>query len=211
MTIRACELAIEARKNCGNDDVLVAGSITTVEDCYSPELVPTLDELKNEHFEHALFLKKGGVDFILIETMNTLKEAEIAIEMAKKTGLEVAISFCCKEDGNLLNGDDLELACERIDKYEPLFVSTNCVLPEVIDNSVSILLQHSKYPIGVYANGKGHPEVDLGWSFEGNENFDSFMNYSKKWLDSGVQIIGSCCGTDYRYTRRLKDLIHELR
>ena len=35
-----------------NDNVLIAGCIAPIEDCYKPELVPDMDTLCAEHYEH---------------------------------------------------------------------------------------------------------------------------------------------------------------
>ena len=65
-----------------------------LEDCYSPELTPSNKELIEEHAMYAQDLKSGGVDFILLETMITLRETLAAIQAARQLAMPFAVSFC---------------------------------------------------------------------------------------------------------------------
>ena len=56
-------------------EIFVAGSMSPLEDCYSPELVPSDGELWIEHAEMARDLAGAGCDLLLVETMNTIREA----------------------------------------------------------------------------------------------------------------------------------------
>jgi methionine synthase I (cobalamin-dependent) len=57
-------------------------SISTLEDCYRPDLVPSDDELRSEHSERIRHLVECGVDLILIETINTIREVVIMAKLA---------------------------------------------------------------------------------------------------------------------------------
>jgi S-methylmethionine-dependent homocysteine/selenocysteine methylase len=53
----------------------VAGSLSAFEDCYRPDLVPPADECLDEHSERIQHVLESGVDLLLIETMNSIREA----------------------------------------------------------------------------------------------------------------------------------------
>lgn len=209
LTLKACEIAKKACESQNRNHVLIAGSMTTIEDCYRPDLVPQDNDLIDEHYEQARFLKEGGVDFILIETINTIREGVIALKMAKKTGLETAISFLCNSEGDLVSGDRLEDAYLEFLPLNPLFISVNCALPRDLDFAVYKLLKISNFPIGVYANSNGHAKANLGWKTEGADDLTAFLKYAEKWLSSGVSIIGGCCGTNYEYIQGLNKIIRK--
>src|SRR5262245_3106046 len=59
--------------------LLVAGSVAPLEDCYRPDLVPPDSSLRAEHGARVGDLVSAGVDFALIETMNTVREACAAL------------------------------------------------------------------------------------------------------------------------------------
>src|SRR5258706_15536650 len=61
----AVELAQDAVMIAGEDNVLIAGCIAPIEDCYRPDLVPeNMDVLCTEHYEHIKYLADAGVDFM---------------------------------------------------------------------------------------------------------------------------------------------------
>ncbi|MBK7203479.1 homocysteine S-methyltransferase family protein [Candidatus Amarolinea dominans] len=94
MTYRAATLAIQARRDAGlRSSVLIAGSMSPLEDCYAPHLTPTQAECEVEHDEMARYLAAAGVDLILVETMNTIREAVAAASAAQRTGLPFMVSL----------------------------------------------------------------------------------------------------------------------
>lgn len=206
LTLLACKLAREAREENGNADVLIGGSMGPAEDCYSPEKVPPDDELLREHALLAGWLAEGGVDFLLPETINTIREARAASIAAETTGLPFAISFVCNEEGDLLSGEGMEDAVKAVMPYGPVALLTNCVIAANIGASVTKLIAHSPVPVGVYGNGLGHPNDENGWTFEGENPVGKYIEEAHKWLDKGVAIVGGCCGTTPEYTAALAKL-----
>lgn len=206
VTILACKLAKEAVE-LENENVLIAGSMAPLEDCYSPELVPLEKELKKEHLEYAQNLKKGGVDFLFLETMISLREINAGLEAAKKVMLPVAASLCCNDKGELLSGESLEEAVELVSKYDPLFIALNCMNIKTITKLMKKLKKLTNLPIGAYGQGDGKPDDDEGWCFTGDKGVKIYLNEAKNWLKDGVQVIGGCCGTNPEYIKRLSTLI----
>lgn len=195
-TVRACQLAVQSRKATESEDkVAIAGSVAPLEDCYSPELTPPDSELKKEHGDFALYLKAGGVDFILIETMITIRETLAACEAAKSVGLPIAVSFCCNEKAELLGGETLPEAVKAIEPYDPIFIGVNCVSTDIATKTVKVLKKLTTRPIAAYAQGDGEPDDDQGWKFTHTGSQQQYLLAAKKWLGTGAQIVGGCCGT----------------
>src|SRR5262245_23627856 len=74
----AVDLARASAQAVPGREVFVAGSQAPLVDCYSPELVPPQPECEREHAEMAQHLAAAGADLILVETMNTIREAVAA-------------------------------------------------------------------------------------------------------------------------------------
>ncbi len=203
ITVLACKLALESVKSSGKKNVFVAGSIAPLEDCYSPQLTPPEAELVKEHSEYAKNLAAGGVDFILIETMITLRETRAALEAVKKTGLRVAVSFCTNEKAKLLGGESLEAAVKLAERYNPIFIGVNCVSPKIVNEQMKLLKKITKIPLCAYAHGSGQPSDDEGWKFDESDTGKKYLGYAKNWVKSGAQIIGGCCGTTPEYIKTL--------
>lgn len=204
MTILACKLVRNAIKKVKpQHQVYIAGSIAPLEDCYTSKLTPEDDKLKQEHFEHAMNLKKGGVDFLLVETMITIKEAVFALEAAQKVGLPIAISFCCNDRIELLGGEKLKIAVKAVSKFNPLFLSINCSSAESTSKIMKNLRTFTDIPLGAYANGDGIPDDDQGWKFTGNITPCKYLSSVKEWINEEVQIVGGCCGTNPEFIKKI--------
>ena len=202
-TILAGKLANDAVKESGKKDVLIAGSVTTLEDCYRPDLLPSDEELEKEHLEHAQNLKDGGVDYLLIETVNTIKETLAAINAAKKVGLPFAVTFVGDDKGNLLSGEKITDAVKEVEKHDPLYIGLNCMTIDSIAKTSPYVLDSATVPISLAAQGDGVPDDIEGWRFEGKNPEDQYLNQAKNWAKNGIQIIGGCCGTNPNYIKRI--------
>jgi S-methylmethionine-dependent homocysteine/selenocysteine methylase len=207
-TLLACRLARQAieRVKPGHP-VYIAGSMSPLEDCYLPELTPPLPALMEEHAVTAQSLKDGGVDFLLIETMITLRETMAAVKAAKQADLPFAVSFCTNRDGNLLSGETLEEVLREVEPYDPLFLGVNCVSPTIATRTLRVLRPLTSRPLSVYAQGDGIPELEQGWTFVNEQYVEDYLAHIDEWLEAGAQIIGGCCGTSPLYIERLRTLI----
>ncbi len=207
MTLLACQLvrqAIEQVKPA--HPVYIAGSMAPLEDCYSPELTPSIEHLAREHYAYATDLKAGGVDFLLLETMITLRETMAAIQAAKNLAMPFAVSFCTNPQTALLGGETLENVLKEVEQYDPLFIGVNCVSPETATRTLQALREITRRPLSVYAQGDGIPDNHQGWQFNEEESIEHYVARARRWLQEGAQIIGGCCGTSPAYIERLRQL-----
>jgi len=95
-------LAREARARAAQGrPVAVAAAVTTLEWCFRPDLAPAPDEARQEYSEIFQVAKDAGADLVLLETVNSISEARVALEVSKKTGLPCWVSFVCDSDGLL--------------------------------------------------------------------------------------------------------------
>lgn len=203
-TLLACRLALEARtESKRGNDVLIAGSIAPLEDCYSPNLTPSEKDLEAEHDTYVANLKRSDVDFILAETMITIRETIAVGEATNKHNIPLAISFCCTASGTLLSGETIEEAVRAILPFNPLFIGVNCMNTKDITKVIKNLKKLSTLPISAYGQGDGVPADDEGWKFNDGKHIDNYVNEANKWVANGAKIIGGCCGTNPAYIKRL--------
>jgi len=184
--------------------VFVAGSVAPLEDCYSPQLVPPDDVLRTEHAEMTRHLAEAGVDVILVETMNTAREARIAAEAAQATGLPVIVSFVCAgatgepvaldEEPRLLGGERLSDAARAVESLDPAAILVNCAPVASIEGLLRALRAATGRPIGAYGN-VGHVDDRVGWTLTHAVTPAQYANAARGWRDLGASIIGGCCGT----------------
>jgi S-methylmethionine-dependent homocysteine/selenocysteine methylase len=173
--------------------VFVLGSAPTLEDCYRPDLVPSDAELATEHREHAAHLVAAGVDAILVETMNTIREAVIATRAAHAAGADALVSFVCWEGATLLSGEPLAEALAAVEREAPLALLVNCLPPTNVAPCLAVLAAHDR-AFGVYAN-LGAPDDTTGFARSEDCTPEAFAAEVSGWLEAGARLVGGCCGT----------------
>jgi len=206
LTACAVQLAHQAGAVPGRD-VFVAGSLSPLEDCYRPDLAPDDEALAREHSAQARFLAAAGVDLILAETHNSIREALAALSAAKATGLPVVLSFVTDGSGKLLSGESIGDAVRAVRPLAPDALGINCVPAARLGGDLEIMASAaSGLPLCAYGN-LGVPDESRGWAFTDELAPDEYAAQALRWLELGARIVGGCCGTTPDHTRALRALL----
>jgi S-methylmethionine-dependent homocysteine/selenocysteine methylase len=200
LTARAVALARAAAAGA-DQPVHVLGSAPPLEDCFRPDLVPNDDSLACEHGEHAANLSAAGVDAILVETMNTIREALSALRAARATGLPALVSFVCWDGPRLLSGELLREAVATVRAEQPAAVLANCLPPSNVAACLAVLAE-SGLPFGAYAN-LGAPLDEHGRERSEECAPERFAAHAASWLAAGATLVGGCCGTTPAHIRNI--------
>lgn len=203
----AVDIAVQAREEAKTKrPIYIAGCMTTLEDCYQPDLVPSQFELKREHGEQARLLADTHIDFFLLETFNSVHEAFIAAKDVHATGKPFAVSFTANTHGDILNGDTWKEALQNLEPLHPLALLVNCVPGVTATKALKKIKSATSLPFGAYGNGAGGVDNLNGWKFNTGDHIDDYLRHCSQWVNLGATIIGGCCGTNPAYTRRYSKL-----
>ncbi|MDE2768820.1 MAG: homocysteine S-methyltransferase family protein [Chloroflexota bacterium] len=202
--------AAEQARAVAGDDAWVAGDIGQSGDFLEP-LGDVTEARMTEAFRvQAEQLAEGGVDLLLCETFSDIREVQIAIDAASSTGLPVFATMtydinlhtmmgvapadglrACEEAGAAVVGCNCGNGPEEMTQVldqmlaagprRPLMAQSNAGVPELIDGRVCYL-----YP----------PE--------------KMVEFARQWIESGVSVIGSCCGSTNQTTFLLREMIDRL-
>jgi homocysteine S-methyltransferase len=203
LTRRAVEVARAAIDSVQSDSQkFVAGSISTLEDCYRPDLVPSDEELQAEHAERIDHLIQSGVGLILIETINTIREAVIMAKLAGVTGAPVVVSFVCNREGKILSGETLTEAANQLLPLGISALGVNCgPTPNLAKPLAELQSACGKdFPLIAYGN-IGYADDEVGWVNTDSENPKVYCEHATRWP---VKIVGGCCGTKPEHIHQLK-------
>lgn len=210
-TLKAVALAKSAVADAGRK-VYIAGSVSTLEDCYEPQLVPNRDVLLKEHVFQIKLLASLGVDLLLAETINSIAETAAIAQGAAEADIPFFLSFVTDGKGKLLSGEKLADAVKEALPSHPTAILLNCGSLEKLDGDLSILRNIFEGDIGAYANGLGMPDEKLGWRFEGNYNpVEKYLEYAEQWISNDTKIIGGCCGTSPEYIKGISELVEGIK
>ena len=219
INLAAINAAIQAREECGRDDVLVAGSLShqiPYEDAFrsQEEKDKYIKKLTPEYFrksfdELAFFLADNGCDFILLELMYRPDRIDIIFDSASKVGLPVWAGFSSRnKDGLIALTTDYEYSFKKMisnvkhHKLDAVGIM-HCDI-SVIEESIKELKQIYDLPIMAYPEVAvfNFPRYDMSNVIQPND----YLVEAKKWKDAGAQIIGGCCGTTVEHIKLLNKL-----
>jgi len=184
---------------------IVAGSITSIEDCYEPESFPGRGVAEDTYGETVEWFNEAGVDVILFETMGHLDEIDIALQSVNDQ--KIWLSLIVKDGDSLLSGDSLDSIFELgKDKVDCLLL--NCNTMDKTDQALEKMNNNWDGDWGVYPNlGLTKPKPDG----EMKETVDdrSFYDIISRYLEMNPKIIGSCCGSKPKHTKTIYSLVNQ--
>ncbi|KOV67962.1 hypothetical protein ADK64_08255 [Streptomyces sp. MMG1121] len=205
-----------ARGSAGPDDQgrrpVLAASVIPVEDCYQPSLVPPDEELRREHAWLTRQLASEGVQLVLAETLNTVREAVAVVDACAADGLAVWVSFVCGPDGTLLSGESVTDAARAVAARGASLVCVNCTTVEGTDEVLRRWSHDSPLPFGAYPNLEDRSEI-ADWTpvdryvpvRYGPEEFADLMAERAKRY--GLSLVGGCCGSTPAHVAALRERI----
>ena len=164
---------------------------------------------RREHPEIVEEMKSAGVDFIVFESMNTIREARAAAEAAHAAGLPVWVSFVMRENAKLLGGEPVADAARALEGLGVDVVLVNCAPIEDITAALGKLRKARSGPVGAYAHIGRYdpPSWKFGFypRFSGTEAVtpEKYLEAALEWKKTGAQVIGGCCGTAPEHIRLL--------
>lgn len=205
--VRLAREAISAAEVEG--PVLVAGSISPLEDCFRADLVPDLEEALVEQRDRVNELAFAGVDLLALETFNSSAEAQLALRVAVEAELPAVICFTLGRDGNLPSGESLRDCARKILPLEPLGIGVNCCQLSAVGTAISILLEEthgSHVKVGAYPNA-GATLGTLGWSFTHDPPVDILASPAQAWVLAGAGFVGGCCGSTATHIKALRQAL----
>ena len=185
---------------------ILAGSITSINDCYEPDEYPGKSIAEDSYGETIEWFIEGGVDTVLLETMGHLNEINIALEATKNIPT-VWLSLIINDRDHLLSGHQLsEIYALKIERLTCLMLNCNTV--RLTSEALDSFIDNKILDWGIYPNlGLTQPEIDG----EMGEIIDdeTFKNSMFKYLEKTPYIIGACCGSTPNHIRIIRDLIEE--
>jgi 5-methyltetrahydrofolate--homocysteine methyltransferase len=201
-----------SRKAAGNKFVL--GSVgPTGKILMMGEVTP--EEIYESFKQQVIALQKGGADAIIIETFTDIDEARLAIRAAKEnTTIEVicTMTFDKTVDGqyrSMMGVSPTEMMQELVPEGVDI-IGANC--GNGIEGMIQIVKEirrcNQTIPVLIHANA-GSPVYDNGKTVF-PETPRQTASFVKAIIESGVNIIGGCCGTTPEHIRQIAHVAREL-
>ena len=138
------------------------------------------------------------------------EHSPLAMEAALETGLPVWLGVSCSEHPE--SGDVVSFSRQEInfavplDTLIPMGPDMVCIMHSemrTIPRAIEMVRARWEGPLGVYPES-GYFERP-NWSFVDAISPAGLVEEARGWLDSGVKMLGGCCGTGPEHITALRD------
>ena len=203
---RECVRQIEDKQA---SEAYVAGAMGPLGVRLAPEGRVTVAEAEAAFKEQAEALARGGADLLVIETLMSVAEAEIAIRAGKATGLPVIAMVTVDEEGNCLDGRSAEDAAQAMEAAGADAVGCNCSDgPATVLVVIERMRRVTGLPLAAMPNA-GNPRV-----IDGRQIYmtspEYLASFAKKLVKAGATFVGGCCGTTPQHIRAVRGALRAL-
>ncbi len=183
---------------------LVAGSVGPLGKPLEPYGHITFDEAVRIYSEQGEGLVEGGVDLFMIETMPSLEQAHAAVVAIRSlSSLPIVVSLTFTEEGTTFYGDRPEDLVRAGEEWGVAAVGANCSQgPQLMLDTVQRMAAEAKtVKISAMPNAGAPAMVDGRYVYLCTPEY--MASYARRFLASGVALLGGCCGTTPGHIRNL--------
>ncbi len=206
LSARAAEInsaGARLARECAGTRALVAGSIGPTGKLLQPLGPLAFDDLYAAFREQIAALCEGGVDLLIIETMQDLREAKAAVLAARSVAdIPVICQISFAQEGRTMMGTDPATAAVALGGLRPTLVGTNCGTgPQDMLDAVRAMSSVA------FAGVTAQPNAGMPRFYEGRLLYLSTPEYmagfGRQFVEAGAVLVGGCCGTTPEHIRVL--------
>ncbi len=205
---RSVELARRARDRAADDtgrptgDMLVAGSVgpygAMLADGseYTGAYDPGDDALRDLHAPRMEALLDAGAHLLAIETIPTVREARVLVDLVDELGATAWLSYQCRDGATTAAGEPIGDAVAIASSATGVAaVGVNCTAPRHVPALLAAARAATSLPLVAYPNdGDRWDAQNRRWiAADAMGRFDPTAVAS--WAGLGAAWLGGCCGT----------------
>lgn len=204
---RSVELARRARDEVGavgtGRPLLVAGSVgpygAMLADGseYRGDYDPGPAALRSVHGPRIDALLEAGVDLLALETIPTVREAEVLVDLVAETGARAWLSYQCRDGCSTAAGESIaDAVAVAAGAPGMVAVGVNCTAPRHVPELLAAARDAGpRLPLIAYPNGGDAWDASRRrWTArDGAGAFDP--DAVAGWTSHGARWLGGCCGT----------------
>lgn len=201
---------VEIARQAAGESVYVAGSVGPTGMLLEPIGKIKRQKAKDAFKEQIELLIQGGVDLIMLETFVSLQELDDALEVAKSlTDLPIVAQKAFAEDGSILSGSfPIDVINHLIDQGADV-VGANCTVGP--QRMFSII--RNVHKDGVILSAQ--PAAGIPTLLNGRSIYHTtpayLASYARELVESGVTLIGACCGSTPEHIRAIAETVKGLK
>jgi methionine synthase I (cobalamin-dependent)/5,10-methylenetetrahydrofolate reductase len=183
---------------------LVAGSIGPLGKPLEPFGNIAFDDAVAAYREQAQGLVEGGVDLFLIETMPSLDQARAAVTAVQTlSDLPIVVSLTFNEEGTTAYGEQPEDVVRTAEEWDVAVVGANCSQgpQQMLETVKRMAAAASRVKLSAMPNAGAPALIDGRYVYLCTPEY--MASYARRFIASGVTVVGGCCGTTPPHIRNL--------
>jgi homocysteine S-methyltransferase len=199
--------SVKLAREIAGEDLYVAGSIGPASVRMAPIGNTPREDVEDAFRVQIEALVQGGVDLLLFETFRNMDELILAARTAKSVNAEIPVQAQISlrhEDTEVHKNTYLNLFRQLDDEESIDVIGMNCSTgpADMLDILNEIQGRISK-PFSIMPNAGFPRDIDGRQMYLASPEY--FAEYSLKFLDAGVSVIGGCCGTTQEHIKKMGD------
>jgi len=213
-TERINRAAAEIARRAAGDEHLVLGSVGPTGEFMEPLGSQTAQSMYEAFRRQMVALAQGGADAICIETMSALEEALAALRAAKEnTSIPVIVTLTfnktSKGEFRTMMGVSPQQAVQQLTQAGADIVGSNCGTGIEVMVEIARQIRNCTDKFIMIQPNAGLPVLEDGKTVF-KDTPEMMARYVPALVDSGVSIIGGCCGTTPAHIAALREKIDNL-
>ena len=206
------EAGVRLAREAAGERAFVAGAIGPLGAQIEPIGPLSFGEARQIFREQADALLGAGVDLLILETFYDLSELREAIAAARQAaGPEVVLvaQVTVNDDGSLRDGSSTETFTRSLNDWEVDVIGVNCSAgPKAALETIEKMMAYTSKPLSAM------PNAGLPATIEGRNIYlcspEYMAQYSRRFLQAGVRVIGGCCGTTPEHIKEISSEVRSL-
>jgi methionine synthase / methylenetetrahydrofolate reductase(NADPH) len=197
-------------RHAARDQIYVAGAIGPLGIRVEPWGKTGVDEAEQYFREQAQALLDGGVDLFVLETFRDVNEIGAAISAVRSVcRLPIVAQMTTEEDGDSLDGVAPEIFVPELEARGADVVGLNCsVGPAAMLEALERMAHVARVKLAAQPNAGKPREVEGRNLYLSSPEY--MASYARRFINTGVRLVGGCCGTTPDHIRAIKAAVRSL-
>lgn len=161
---------------------------------YRGDYDPGRTALREVHAPRMEALLEAGADLLAIETIPTIRESEVLLDLVREIGARAWLSYQCRDGRATAAGEPIGMAFALADTTTLVAVGVNCTAPRHMSALLEQATAATGLPLIAYPNGGDRWDADAR-TWVSNGPHGPPLDEAPRWAAAGARWIGGCCGT----------------
>jgi methionine synthase I (cobalamin-dependent)/5,10-methylenetetrahydrofolate reductase len=200
------QAGVRIAREAAREQAFVGGAVGPLGIRLEPLGPTSFAEARSIFKEQIEALVEAGIDLLVLETFrdwNEIREAILAVREVAGDEIALIAQLSIEDDGSLRDGTSTIDFTRRLDELPVDVIGLNCSSgPKVMLETIEKMIGYTNKPLSAM------PNAGLPTTIEGRNLYlcspEYMAQYARRFLMTGVRIVGGCCGTTAEHIKEIR-------